>query len=319
MVSILSINVGRMIPSLDLTLILRPEAPLPAMPFMGSMLRGAFGHALRQTSCVMKGRPCDGCLLEYSCVYTSIFETRPPQGTDLMRKYNRAPHPYVLSVPMHQGAREPGQAIEMTVRLFGHAIRQAPFVLHAFSQAAKTGLGERRIPHQLDEVRDRAGQTVWEAGKPFPVPAPDGPPPVLDGQRFALRFLSPLRLKKDDRLVTPDTLTAPALLMALVRRWGLMSGFFDPEPVSFDFREAVDRAERARLTALDLTWLDLHRKSNRQKALLGTGGVTGSARLDLSADDAAFFAPILSWASRLHIGKGATMGLGNIAVESQIA
>jgi hypothetical protein len=38
----------------------------PAFP--GSAWRGAFGHALKRTVCVMRLRPCAGCPLERSCI-----------------------------------------------------------------------------------------------------------------------------------------------------------------------------------------------------------------------------------------------------------
>lgn len=50
---------------------------LPTFP--GSAWRGAFGHALKKTACVVRDTPCSQCLLKNACAYSYIFETPPPR------------------------------------------------------------------------------------------------------------------------------------------------------------------------------------------------------------------------------------------------
>ena len=42
----------------------------------GSMLRGAFGHALRELCCITDLADCSQCPLNQACRYTYIFETQ---------------------------------------------------------------------------------------------------------------------------------------------------------------------------------------------------------------------------------------------------
>jgi hypothetical protein len=50
------------------------EAHLPR--FKGSLLRGAFGHALRRMVCVMgPGELCENCMLRGQCIFSRLFET----------------------------------------------------------------------------------------------------------------------------------------------------------------------------------------------------------------------------------------------------
>lgn len=42
----------------------------------GSMLRGAFGHALRELACITDLPDCKQCPLNQTCQYTRIFETQ---------------------------------------------------------------------------------------------------------------------------------------------------------------------------------------------------------------------------------------------------
>ena len=56
------------------TLIARERAGLPV--YKGSLLRGAFGHALRRAVCAMgPEQPCESYRLRRACIYTRIFET----------------------------------------------------------------------------------------------------------------------------------------------------------------------------------------------------------------------------------------------------
>jgi len=68
--------------------------------FAGSAWRGAFGHALKKTVCVVRNTPCNQCMLKNACAYSYLFETPPPANTEKMRKYTAAPHPFVLQFPV---------------------------------------------------------------------------------------------------------------------------------------------------------------------------------------------------------------------------
>lgn len=81
----------------ELRLRARESATLP--PFLGSTLRGAFGHALKQTVCVMPHRDCQRCLVAGRCIYPYLFETPAPQDIPQLRGQQQAPHPFILSPP----------------------------------------------------------------------------------------------------------------------------------------------------------------------------------------------------------------------------
>ena len=55
-------------------LVAQEDCNLPT--WKGSLLRGAFGFALRRTVCTMKrGQLCKDCMLRSQCAYTRLFET----------------------------------------------------------------------------------------------------------------------------------------------------------------------------------------------------------------------------------------------------
>ncbi len=70
--------------------------------FAGSTWRGAFGHALKCTVCVVRDTACTDCMLYRSCAYPYIFETPPPPDAAKMRHYTNAPHPFVLGIGPRQ-------------------------------------------------------------------------------------------------------------------------------------------------------------------------------------------------------------------------
>jgi hypothetical protein len=72
------------------------EAHLPL--FKGSLLRGAFVHALRRMVCVMDpGELCENCMLRSQCIFPRLFETfiegQPPP---FLRGFQTAPRPFVI-------------------------------------------------------------------------------------------------------------------------------------------------------------------------------------------------------------------------------
>jgi hypothetical protein len=68
---------------------------LPA--YLGSTLRGAFGHAFRTLCC--PGRPGEPCPAPASCPYHLVFETAPPPDATALRTHEEIARPFVLAAP----------------------------------------------------------------------------------------------------------------------------------------------------------------------------------------------------------------------------
>ena len=159
-----------------------PLYPLPEIPFLklrfhlqaqqdcflplykGSLLRGAFGHALRKTVCVMApGTPCEPCLLRSQCIYTRLFETfidgAPPR---FLRGLQTAPRPYIFEPIDTAEHYAPGQRLTFDFLLLGKSIEMYPYAIYAVSQMAGEGLGRRRHPFALESV-------FWESPDAEPV------------------------------------------------------------------------------------------------------------------------------------------------------
>jgi hypothetical protein len=85
--------------------------------YLGSTLRGAFGHALKEAICVVSHRDCGRCMLAERCIYPYLFETpAPPVG--LLRGQKGAPHPFILMPPLSEPGDGPILGTELSPRQF---------------------------------------------------------------------------------------------------------------------------------------------------------------------------------------------------------
>ena len=109
--------------------------------YAGSMFRGAFGHALRQLSCMTRQKECGGCPLLSTCPYPAIFSPTPP-AQHALQKFSAIPVPYVIEPP-EMGARllEAGESLSFGMVLIGKALRELPLVILAWRRALARGVG----------------------------------------------------------------------------------------------------------------------------------------------------------------------------------
>jgi hypothetical protein len=171
----------------ELNLLAGEPCSLPA--FLGSTLRGAFGHALKETVCIMPHRDCTRCMVADRCTYTYLFETQPPSDAEQLSGQQQVPHPYILTppystrpiqrvwkIPSRQGENKPvavreaalepastlfplqerrnyriGDQLTFQLLLMGRANESLPYVVYAISEMGRRGLGVSRTPFHLND------------------------------------------------------------------------------------------------------------------------------------------------------------------------
>jgi hypothetical protein len=290
------------IPYLRLRLALRAEEPASLPPYHGSMLRGAFGHMLRRT-----------------CFYTRIFEPyvegEPPP---FLRGIDQAVRPYVFEPLGGAGPVEPRETLSFDLLLFGQAVELQAYAVLAVERMAQAGLGVHRARFRLARVEALGAsgppRTLFAEGTPLSfqpaqasLPEPDGPA----AERITLRFTTPLRLKVRDRLA--DRPGFRDLVFNMLRRILELAHVHVPgAAIEWGFRPFLAQTAAVRVVAEDLVWYDWERWSNRQRTAMKLGGVVGTLVIE---GDLAPFVPLLRTAEVVHVGKGATFGLGKLFVE----
>jgi len=298
------------------TLCAQEEALLPS--FKGSMLRGAFGRALRRSVCVMgPQQPCAACGLRAACHYTRLFETfiegEPPP---FLKGQTAAPRPFVFEAEDERRHFAPGDPLRFDLLLFGSAVGLQTLAAVAVTRMAEHGLGERRRRFTAEEIsfQDASGgfRPLFSAGRPsLEGPAPPLLPPRngLPEGEIVLCFRTPARLKAGGHLLR--TLGFRGLVFRMLARTLELAHFFGRETIDWEIQPFLRQAEGVRVVEQDLAWRDLKRYSARQGTEMSMGGFVGSLRL---AGDLAPFATLLRTAEIVHIGKGTTFGLGRVEI-----
>ena len=290
-----------------------PDATPPPEAFLGSAWRGAFGHALKHAVCVTGERECRGCGHYRTCAYPYIFETPPPPGASKMRRYPAAPHPFVLVLPMAGMEVRGGGSACIGLNLFGDAIAMLAHVIVALERAGEHGVGPGRARYRLLRVEQRhAGKwtSIFERGGTLvPIEAlSPAIPPVSAHVRLGAE--TPLRLKREGRVVGAGDLRFADLFSSLLRRISMLTYFHTETPLEVDFRGLVDAARATRLTRTRLAWRDGIRRSSRQGRAMPMGGVVGTMDLDRNSIEP--FWAYLWLAQWTHVGHMASMGLGRL-------
>ena len=285
---------------------------LPAYP--GSAWRGAFGHALKKTVCVVRNTPCNQCILKDACAYSYVFETPPPANSEKMRKYTAAPHPFVFQFP--QISLEAKSDYSLDLILFGHGQRYLPYIIHSLKKAGEDGIGGQQQVFRLQTIESmtqpRQCEIIYQNGelKPQP-PTALQTLPTMPGQ-IEIRFHSPLRIKQDSKNITARDFNFGAFFGILLRRLSMISYFHTDTPLEIDFAALTAKARSVQFTSQQLKWYDWTRYSSRQQTEMNMGGLIGSVHLDMQ--DLEDFWPYLWLGQWTHLGKGTSMGMGAYSI-----
>lgn len=311
---------------LPLRFTLRARTPLQLPRYKGSTLRGGFGTAFKQAVCVVEHRDCGRCLLRTTCAYPYVFDTPVPDDAARLRKYTAAPHPFVLLPPLEPKAHyEPGECLHVDWTLIGNGAQYLPYFIYAFERlGAQQGLGKGRGRFTLEEV-------CWLPPRAAPVTIYRAEDQVLQhtfrlldvhdlatpsdtdaGNRLTLHFLTPTRLVYQGSLT--DTPAFHVILRTLLRRLSNLAYFHCGTELQLDFRHLIDRAKDVTIVTRRLQWYDWERYSARQQVRMKMGGFVGHVTY---AGNLAPFLPFLRLGAMVHVGKGATFGLGKYDIVTE--
>lgn len=310
-----------MLPIVRLELLVRTETPLQLPPYAGSMLRGAFGHALKALA-PLPHTGTQACALRDSCPYCQVFAT-PALPAHSLQKFSQMPHPYIIEPPTGGSRRlQAGETFAFGLVLLGKAIHQLPIIIRAFDRAMRVGLGMGAHPARctLLGVRQEHGDTLlWQAGQDKAPAAPGValPPAPTLATEATLQLTSPMRLQQQGLPVRPHALTARTLLVTLARRYQLLLDVhLGTRAPQLDFATLSTQAAAIQLVPEHLEWFDWKRFSQRQQQEMKLGGLLGTIHLH---GQLAPFSSLLHLGQWLHVGKNSTFGLGGYQLHLPMA
>jgi hypothetical protein len=291
------------------------DLPLKLPKFAGSAWRGAFGTALKKTVCVVRNTPCNECMLKSSCAYSYVFETPPPDNTEKMRKYNAAPHPFVLRLVDGKNQSKSQYALDLT--LFGHAGRFFPYLVYALQRAGLEGIGGHRQIFSLKTIVDMSDadnrNIIYEDGKLTQNTCAASPEIPAMPAHITINLLTPLRVKQGGKNVSHTHFSFGAFFSTLLRRISMISYFHTDTPLETDFAALTAQAKNTEFSTQQLSWYDWTRYSSRQDTEMNMGGLVGKLQLDMQGLEK--FWPYLWLGQWTHLGKGTSMGLGAYSIQ----
>jgi hypothetical protein len=307
------------IPYLRLRFTLQAEEPALLPEFQGSMLRGAFGHALRRLACSMgPAQPCGTCPLRRVCAYPRLFEPvrAGEPAPSFLRGIDEAARPYVFEPRSGGGRLAPGESLGFDLLLFGQAVELQAYAILAVQRMAAAGLGTRRSRFRLARA-----EAIDPVAPPLLLVEDGVSLDVSPGASGGSALGAAVRLRRDSPLPDPvapqsarpshrpSTLPRSRLRHPAARTLELAQTHGPSAALDWDIRPLLDQAQEVRVAATDLVWQDQKRWSQRQKTSMRLGGVVGTMTIE---GDLSLFAALLHTAEVIHLGKGATFGLGQV-------
>jgi hypothetical protein len=280
----------------------------------GSMLRGAFGHALKRASCMTRQRECGECPLYQTCPYPAIFA--PPPREETLHRFNKPPVPYLFE-PESWGAKEiqTGDAFIFSMVLMGRAIGELPLIVFALKQAFRRGMGKDKTgkaelecveflpPFAAPEIVYREGDKRVASDARMNLTVPDFNPV----ESLSLEFISPLRLQENGKRIPAEHLTPHAFLMTLVRRVSMIGEIYGGSDLDWNFHELTEISKTIE-DEKELRCQDWTRYSSRQKTAMTLGGLTGIWKMRGNLTP---FLPAIYAGLWTHAGKETSFGLGH--------
>lgn len=261
-----------------------PETHKPSLYFLGSTLRGAFGVGLKKVVCINHTRQCQGCLSAKNCLYYDFYEQK------------NMPHKYRFSKGLNE------QSYSFSLYLFDNATEKLPYVLSAINEMLNNvGVGVERKKLSIDSIYCNS-QLIYSNGAFQSIQiSPISFVPDSLKSSTKIEFITPLRMKKDGRLLARKP-TLTELVISIHNRLNEIKGYpiirlpFSPQAVE---------------TGGGVRFEDLSRYSNRQQTKMQIGGLLGSLTYH-SIDERSYM--MLKLGEILGVGKQTVFGLGEIKV-----
>ena len=307
-------------PLVRLRVVWAVEEPLHLRGYLGNTLRGALGTALRDTVCNWPDRDCVLCSGAADCAWVRLFRTSCLH-VHLSKGAQATPTPpIVLEPPLTGGTFEPGDELALELVLVGNAIADLATISRACEHLGDRGVGNRRSRVRLvgvdfvhahgtarlyapDQMRCHDPPLEPTLATAAPLTGVMAPQKVL-----TVRLLTPLRLKSRGRL-RRDVDFAGLVEAADWRIRQLET--LHTERRHLPERETVlAAATRCTTATKDLRWedWDLDSVARGQRPV---GGLVGTLCIEGEWHS---LLPLLRLAEQVHVGKGATYGLGRIAL-----
>ena len=286
-----------------------------------NILRGAFGTIFRRIACVPQCPGASSCEFRATCPYAQMFE---PSSDTAPSGFGDLPRPFVFRAWHLDGRTIPvGAAFHFDLNLFDIRNPAIAYLVLAFAQLGREGLGPQRRPVDLTSVwqLDLYGQPATRLFDGTSLIGTQVPPQelALDAQpelvrTIRLSFITPTELKTADGIATKPEF---GVLAARIRdRLSILGQAYGDGPLAIDFKAFGERALSVRMTRCDVHPVAVDRRSSRTGQVHSIGGLVGDAEYEGELTE---FLPYLKAAKWTGVGRQTVWGKGEVECSSVLA
>ncbi|CAA6818412.1 MAG: CRISPR repeat RNA endoribonuclease Cas6 [uncultured Sulfurovum sp.] len=254
--------------------------------FIGSMIRGAMGYALKEVTCINPSYKCEGCFTQSSCLYYKFYEEQ------------NSFHQYRFNIELGSGKFNFG------LYLFVDACDELSYVLNAL-EIVLTQNGLTKHNYKFSNIEFFLnGERIYGKNefKPSSMPSKE-----FSVESFSpnvkIKLLTPLRIKRNN-----DFLKTNVDLEDILRSIYQKEQEYDTGKRAYK----LDYTPSYTTTVKALTHKILLRKSNKQNKRMNMDGIIGEIAV-MGLDERSY--RLLKLGEIIGVGKQTVMGLGRIEVQ----
>ncbi|HEY6008333.1 MAG TPA: CRISPR system precrRNA processing endoribonuclease RAMP protein Cas6 [Geobacteraceae bacterium] len=279
-------------------------------------LRSDFEPAFRDAvACTLPA--CTGCPSVADCPYQQNFARALSCDPAALRRFQKPSLPFVFDIPRLPLPPNRGVTVELGLTLLGTASRHVPVYLAALRNLLRgNGLHGRGAlrPVRVESIGDSGTRQCLQEGDGELFLKETGflsfqglqQAALATPQTLALNFDTPLRLVHEGRPLRQ--LSFSSLARPLMRRTSSLAYYYGGLELDYDFRWLAREAELVDSMTTGLRWVDWGGEVPGSRA----SGLVGRA---VFQGDLADFQPFLLFGEHVHLGKGASYGLGAYRIE----
>ena len=268
---------------------------LPA--YAGSTLRGAFGHALKNISCLTSARNKGVCCCQsaHICLYRGLFDPYR-QHLQLQSRLQDIPPPFVIEAHSLPEQLEKGQHAHFFMTLVGEFAHSQQMIIQlAWQRALAVGLGMKPAVGCI--------QSELLSFVQCDQPSLDFSPK----HKVRIQLISHARIQHHGHFLTVNNFDPRLFCHSVVRRYITLIEAYGAASLPAETLAQLYTDMQKVHGKANLEWREWSRWSSRQKQKMTMDGLLGTIELDDISDTLCQY---LYWGQWLHVGKGSAFGLG---------
>lgn len=270
-----------------------------------------FAGAFRRLVCRRNTSDCSNSPDCSDCPYRILFGQQLGADPSAVKCHQKPPLPFVFTFPAHDTIPKQAEGCTCTLVLVGKALNHATVFISALRSLLTNGhqLGQfaEATVHLVESLDFYGNQISIALGEAEP---DTGNLVTLDAKGvvdsrccptdvIGLHFITPLKLAKNGRIMC--SFDAGQFVRSLMRRVSALAYYYCSYEMRDNFREYAHTANRIELLEDNFFYTDVGRRSLALSGVMGDGVLIGDFN-DLM--------PFLALGEYLHLGKGASYGMG---------